>query len=39
MSSVSYVGPVKVVAPLSGDSPLATLEAADEEGVEGLIWP
>jgi hypothetical protein len=39
MSSVSYVGPVKVVAPFSGDSAFATLEAADDEGVAGLIWP
>jgi hypothetical protein len=36
---VSYVGPVSAVARASGDSPFASLDAADEEGVAGLIWP
>ena len=39
MSSVSYVGPVDVVVPSSGDSGFAALDAADDEGVAGLIWP
>jgi hypothetical protein len=39
MSSVSYVGPVKVAAPSFGDSAFATFDAADEEEVAGLIWP